>query len=115
MSTTSGTHHPSPPPSFTTIPPDYGVSEFDDADLTALPALPDYENELPPKPEGKVPCGTAARAAAAAQNEVFDTIHSLKLTEPKLTRDSESGVGIEVRDRGGVMPESDIPVVRKGM
>lgn len=88
----------------------------DDNDYTALPKLPGYEEEeqqLPDKPTS----GAAARAAAAAaaQNEVIDSMRYLRL-EPRVTRDSESGVGIEVRDEGDLVAdfEFDIPVVRKG-
>lgn len=88
----------------------------DDDDYTALPKLPGYEEEeqqLPDKPTS----GAAARAAAAAaaQNEVMDSMRYLRL-EPRVTRDSESGVGIEVRDEGDLVADFnfDIPVVRKG-
>lgn len=111
MSTTS--RQSSPPPSFTTIPPYYGSPIFEDDDFTALPALPGYENE-PQRPPEKVPSGAAARAAVAAQNEVLENIRNLRLAEPKVTMDSESGVGIEVRDRAEVMTDLDISVVRKG-
>lgn len=113
MSTTSRAHHPSPPPSFVTIPPYYGPQISDDGEYTALPALPGYESESP-RPPGKLPSGAAARAAAAAQNEVLDAMHNLRLAEPKLTRDSESGVGIELRDHAEVVTDLDVPVVRKG-
>ncbi len=105
----------SPPPSFTTIPPYYGSPIRENNDYTALPQLPGYEIE-PYRPPGELPSGAAARAAAAAQNEVLDTIRNLRLVEPKVTRDSESGVGIEVRDRGDLIADFDIDiaVVRKG-
>ena len=116
ISTTSKTRQPSPPPSFTTVPPCYECPSFDDDDLTALPVLPGYEKELPPSPEEPSwPSGAAARAAAAAQNEVLDTMRNLKVAEPKLTRDSESGVGIEIRDRAEGITDFDIPMVRKGI
>ena len=113
ISTASQNHQPSPPPSFITVLPSDEIPIFNDENLTALPALPVYEKELLKPPE-KVPSGTAARAAAAAQNEVLDTIRNLRLAEPKLTRDSESGVGIEVRDQGEVVADNDVPIVRKG-
>ena len=121
ISTTSKSHQPSPPPPlplplpspFMKLPPADRFPVFDENDLTALPALPVYEKE-PPKPPEKVPSGAAARAAAAAQNEVLDTMRNLRLAEPKLTRDSESGVGIEVRDRGEIVTDIYIPIVRKG-
>lgn len=56
--------------------------------------------------------GAAARAAAATQNEILECVRNLRLTEPKIRRDSESGIGIEMRERG---EESiDIPIPRKG-
>ncbi|MCJ1479512.1 hypothetical protein MMC13_008198 [Lambiella insularis] len=48
--------------------------------------------------------GAAARAAAAAQNEMLESIRSptprdkSRLVEPKITNDSESGIGIELRE-----------------
>ena len=78
--------------------------------------------------------GAAARAAAAAQNEsarsstvqdgsmVFRDsssrslalIDRLNLTEPKVNNDTESGIGIDIRDRSD---EADltIPITRNGM
>ncbi|PWY92353.1 F-box and WD40 domain protein [Aspergillus heteromorphus CBS 117.55] len=44
--------------------------------------------------------GAAARAAAAAQNELTRALREgLKLSDAKLTQDSESGIGIDLRDR----------------
>ena len=112
LSTTSR-RHPSPPPSFTTIASHYACPIFEDDDLTALPALPGYEDEHSKDIE-KPLSGRAARAAAAAQNEVLQNMQNLQLAEPKLTRDCESGVGIEVRDHEEVIANYDIPVVRIG-
>ena len=58
--------------------------------------------------------GAAARAAAAAQNEILATMRGLSLAEPKINRDSESGVGIEVRDSAEEPIGSEAPVVRQG-
>ena len=113
MSTSSQGHQPSLGPSLTTLPPYYEFPVFDDENLTALPSLPGYENESP-RPSEKPVSGAAARAAAAAQNEVIDSMRNLRLAEPKLTRDSESGVGIEVRDRGEAITDLDVPVIRRG-
>lgn len=80
-----------------------------------MPILPSYKEERYRSP-AEFPSGAAARAAAAAQHEVLDTIRNLRLTEPKVTGDSESGVGIEVRDAGDIVTEFDFdfPVVRRG-
>lgn len=64
--------------------------------------------------------GAAARAAAAAQNEMLGVGRALvlrddaRLSEPKLARDSESGIGIDLRDRTDETPETAIAIVRKG-
>lgn len=56
-------------------------------------------------PPYSIPGGTAARAAAAAaHNEIHESAIALvpqdiaKLTEPAITADSESGIGIDVRE-----------------
>lgn len=65
-------------------------------------------------------CGAAARAAAAAQNEMLGVGRVLvlrddaRLSEPKIARDSESGIGIDLRDRSDETAETAIAVVRKG-
>lgn len=114
---TSSKHRPSTPSSSKTLPPPYDETLiFEDDDLTALPVLPDYTIESW-RPSSDLTSGAAARAAAAAQNEILDSMRKITLAEPHLTRDSESGVGIEVRDSGETMAEFDfdIPVVRQGM
>lgn len=56
--------------------------------------------------------GAAARAAAAAQNEIMENMRRLQMSETKLERDSESGIGIDsVDDSTGL----NVPVVRQGM
>ena len=67
--------------------------------------------------------GAGARAAAAAQNEAFQSTHRLVTNRSnldllqvqtaglKLTRDSESGIGIDVHNREG-SDEASIDVVR---
>ena len=95
---------------------------YNDEDFTALPVFPGSET-APPGPIGfskaseppeKFASGAAARAAAAAQNELLDALKHIRLAEPKVTRDSESGVGIEVRSHGDSTVDIGIPVVRKG-
>lgn len=64
--------------------------------------------------------GAAARAAAAAQNEILGAgrVWGLKdntyLAEPKVTRDSESGIGIDLRDRIDEAPDAETSIVRIG-
>ena len=102
----------SPPPPFD------GSLIFEDDEFSALPALPGCAIEPEPsRPSFNLSSGAAARAAAAAQNEILESMRDLTLAEPDVTRDSESGVGIEVRDGGETMDEFDfdIPVVRQGM
>ena len=116
LSTTAGQARPPASSIFTspqfhfTARPSYS---YDDENFTALPSFPGVESE-PPKPPEKIASGAAARAAAAAQNEIIDSLRNIRLTEPKVTMDSESGVGIEVRNRGESTVEFDIPVVRQG-
>ena len=102
-----------------TPPPPYdGSLIFEEDEFTALPAMPGCAIESEPsRPSLNIASGAAARAAAAAQNEILDSMRNITLAEPQLTRDSESGVGIEVRDDGEKMADFDfdIPVVRQGM
>ena len=95
---------------------------YNEEDFTALPVFPGSET-APPKsidlpetsePPEKFASGAAARAAAAAQNELLDALKHIRLAEPKITRDSESGVGIEVRSHGESTVDIGVPVVRKG-
>ena len=64
--------------------------------------------------------GAAARAAAAAQNEVQVSARSptlrdnSRLAEPKVNTDTESGVGIEIRDQPDEV-DFTFPVARIGM
>lgn len=64
--------------------------------------------------------GAAARAAAAAQNEFSSSARTLvtradnRFNNLKPTEDSESGIGIELRDRMEDSTEAAVPVVRQG-
>ena len=64
--------------------------------------------------------GAAARAAAAAQNERFGSARSLTLqdglraAERKISNDSESGIGIDLRDRPDEMVDVELPLARMG-
>lgn len=68
----------------------------------------------PPQVPDSTTSGAAARAAAAAQNEMLESARDMRLSEPIVTKDSESGIGIEVRDRRGESTDSTTPVVRRG-
>ncbi|KAL8708236.1 MAG: hypothetical protein Q9220_006813 [cf. Caloplaca sp. 1 TL-2023] len=52
--------------------------------------------------------GTAARAAAAAQNEMLDYMRRLRAKERHVREDSESGVGIDTRP-----PEIESTIIRR--
>ncbi|KAL6713464.1 hypothetical protein ACLMJK_008929 [Lecanora helva] len=110
--TTSSSRDKQPPPasSFAAVPP---YLDYCEDELTALPPFPGYEND-PPRVLEKPASGAAARAAAAAQNEIIDSMRNFRIAEPMVTRDSESGVGIEVRDRGETSPDLGLAVIRKG-
>ena len=64
--------------------------------------------------------GAAARAAAAAQNEFSSSARTLvtrgdnRFSDLKPTEDSESGIGIDLRDRIEETTEAAVPVVRQG-
>lgn len=81
-----------------TDPPTYGHSS---------PLPPPSTSRGPPLLPFDMHTGAAARAAAAAQNEALHYYQrrwpvpgpeTPPLSDPKLTRDSESGIGIEVQD-----------------
>ena len=117
MNTSSKNRSPTPSPSMTPTPSYDGSLIFEEEDdITALPALPGCGTE-PARPSLNLASGAAARAAAAAQNEILDSMHKITLAETDVTRDSESGVGIEVQDSGETIAEFDfdIPVVRQGI
>ena len=115
---TSLMHRPSTPSSSMTPTPSYDGSLIfeEEDDISALPALPGCAMESA-RPSLNLASGAAARAAAAAQNEILDSMQKITLAETHVTRDSESGVGIEVQDSGETIAEFDfdIPVVRQGM
>ena len=95
---------------------------YNEEDFTALPVFPGSETAPPEpidlpatsEPSEKLASGAAARAAVAAQNELLDALKHIRLSEPKVTRDSESGVGIEVRTHGESTVDMGVPVVRIG-
>jgi F-box and WD-40 domain protein 1/11 len=83
----------------------------------SLSAPPPGTSRGPPLLPFDMHTGAAARAAAAAQNEALHCYQKQwplpaadmpRLSDLKLTRDSESGIGIEVQDR----PES---IIRQGV
>ena len=58
--------------------------------------------------------GAAARAAAAAQNEILANMRNMHLEEPKVKGDSESGIGMEVQIWPTALSDNAIPAVRRG-
>ena len=83
---------------------------YDSPEMMPIPGI----GIEPPQVPDSTTSGAAARAAAAAQNQILKSVQNTRLAEPTITRDSESGIGIEVRDGGGENTECTIPVVRKG-
>lgn len=82
--------------------------------LTPIPGNGTEPPILPDDPFG----GAAARAAAAAQNELAKAERTAskadsKIWDGKVTRDSESGIGIDLRDRSE-MSDAELAVVRIG-
>lgn len=69
----------------------------------------------PPRLSPDLSSGAAARAAVAAQNEMLASMRMMTLAEPKVNRDSESGVGIEATDALGSILEPLVPTIRQGM
>ncbi|KAL2043029.1 hypothetical protein N7G274_004088 [Stereocaulon virgatum] len=115
LPSTIGQAHPPVSSVFASSPPQLPMVSsysYDDENFTALPVFPSGEAELPKLPV-KIASGAAARAAAAAQNEIIDSMRNVRLAEPKVTRDSESGVGIEVRDHGEVAKSLHVPYIRQ--
>lgn len=86
-------------------------------DFIVTSPVPGYGSDPPFVPDNKN-SGASARAAAAAQNEAHATsrlsavLSDLRVQELKLSRDSESGIGIDLRDRQDVV-EDEAPVIRR--
>lgn len=83
---------------------------------TASVSVPIPGNGLePPILPDDSSAGAAARAAAAAQNELTRAERAAsKSSESKLTRDTESGIGIDLRDRSEPS-DGEVDFVRLGM
>ena len=84
------------------------------ADVSTIP-------QMPSRPSIHRSSGAAARAAAAAQNELLGSTRNLEtaskdstLVEPTIARDSESGIGIDLRDREEDIALVDVPISRQG-
>lgn len=78
-------------------------------------------SQMPSRPSVHRSSGAAARAAAAAQNELLGSTRNLEtaskdstLVEPTIARDSESGIGIDLRDREEDIALIDVPISRLG-
>ena len=90
------------------------------APTAPVPApIPGYGSEPPILPDDKY-AGAAARAAAAAQNERMETIRlemarreREKASDFRLTQDSESGIGIEIRDHSDIS-DTELDMIRIG-
>ncbi|KAJ5577596.1 uncharacterized protein N7459_006560 [Penicillium hispanicum] len=88
------------------------------APTASVPApIPGHGSEPPILPNDKS-AGAAARAAAAAQNERMEMIRLEmargerdKASDLRLAQDSESGIGIDIRDRSD-MSDSELDIVR---
>lgn len=82
------------------------------APTASVPApIPGHGLEPPILPND-TGAGSAARAAAAAQNELARVERdAVKLRDAKITLDSESGIGIDLRDRADGS-ETELAVVR---
>ena len=110
-------------PSFSTLdhpPPAYSEilepsSPYPDGHLPA--PIPQF-GEIPgfgyasARPSFDPSSGAAARAAAAAQNEIMENMRRLRMSDTKLERDSESGIGIDGADDSTGL---NVAVVRQGM
>jgi F-box and WD-40 domain protein 1/11 len=85
---------------------------------TASVPIPGRGQEPPILPNNRFG-GAAARAAAAAQNEQLEVARmakvereSAKILEMRIPQDSESGIGIDLRDRSEVS-DFDVPGIRR--
>ncbi|KAJ6033672.1 hypothetical protein N7444_011443 [Penicillium canescens] len=89
------------------------------APIASIPApIPGRGQEPPILPNNRFG-GAAARAAAAAQNEQMEVARmakaereSNKILEMRIPQDSESGIGIDLRDRSEVS-NVDLPGIRR--
>jgi hypothetical protein len=81
--------------------------------------IPGHGSEPPVLPNES--SGSAARASAAAQNEMLGVAQFLiskadaRAMDNRLPRDSESGIGIDMRDRANGTGEEDVTIIRRGM
>lgn len=84
------------------------------APTASVPApIPGNRLEPPILPDD-MHAGAAARAAAAAQNELFKAErHALKPADTRVTQDSESGIGIDLRDHSEISG-ADLAILRVG-
>lgn len=90
------------------------------APIASVPApIPGRGSEPPILPDDKY-AGAAARAAAAAQNERMEMIKTEmaraereKSSDLRLTQDSESGIGIDLRDRSDIS-DTELDIMRIG-
>ncbi|KAL4897155.1 WD40-repeat-containing domain protein [Aspergillus ambiguus] len=82
------------------------------APTASIPAPIPGNGLEPPILPNDIYAGAAARAAAAAQNEMVKMERDgRKLSDPRLAHDAESGIGIDLRDRSE-MSDTELAVVR---
>ena len=91
------------------------------APTASIPAPIPGRGQEPPVLPNHVFSGAAARAAAAAQNEQMEVarmakteLESSKILEMRVPQDSESGIGIDLRDRSEISEMQLLGLVRLG-
>lgn len=70
------------------------------------------DSTKPPRIPENLMSGASARAAAATQNDLLESIRTSETVDLKLSRDSESGIGIELQDR--IEDSEDVTIRRRG-
>jgi F-box and WD-40 domain protein 1/11 len=87
------------------------LHDFDAPTASVYAPIPGNGFEPPVFPDN-IYAGAAARAAAAAQNELARAERDgAKHSDTRLTRDSESGIGIDLRDRSE-LSDLDLTILR---
>jgi F-box and WD-40 domain protein 1/11 len=91
------------------------------APTASIPAPIPGRGQAPPVLPNHVFSGAAARAAAAAQNEQMEVARmakmereSSKILDMRVPQDSESGIGIDLRDRSEILDAHLMGLIRLG-
>jgi F-box and WD-40 domain protein 1/11 len=91
------------------------------APTASIPAPIPGRGQAPPVLPNHVTFGAAARAAAAAQNEQMEVARmakvereSSKILDMRVPQDSESGIGIDLRDRSEISDAELLGLIRLG-